>query len=72
MTLNVYASLFEEDLDVVSERLDAAIEKAAVSPLCPEDSTEVRRLTHLEGKKALRQGQILLRPQQDSNLRYKV
>ena len=28
MTLNVYASLFEEDLDAVSERLDAALRKA--------------------------------------------
>lgn len=48
MTLNVYASLFEDDLDAVSERLDAAIAKAAVSSLCPETSNDVvsmRRIT---------------------------
>ena len=28
MTLNVYASLLEDDLDAVSERLDAALRKA--------------------------------------------
>ena len=29
MTLNVYAHLFDEDLDGVADRLDAAIESAA-------------------------------------------
>ena len=53
MTLNVYASLFEDDLDAVSERLDAAIAKAAVSCVCPEGSTVVQRLTQPEEQKAL-------------------
>ena len=34
MTLNVYASLFDDDLDLVSERLDVAISQAAVSYTC--------------------------------------
>jgi integrase len=35
MTLNVYASLFDDDLDLVSERLDVVISQAAVSSTCP-------------------------------------
>src|SRR4051794_14194313 len=42
MTLNVYASLFEDDLDLVSERLDAAIASAAVSSTCPEGTAPVQ------------------------------
>ena len=36
MTLNVYASLFEEDLDAVSDRLAAAISAAAAASVRPE------------------------------------
>jgi hypothetical protein len=43
MTLNVYASLFEDDLDLVSERLDAVISGAAVSPVCPGAPSASRR-----------------------------
>jgi hypothetical protein len=32
MTLDVYASLFEDDLDALSDRLDAAISEAAAEP----------------------------------------
>src|SRR5215218_3417000 len=35
MTLNVYASLFEDDLDDVSERLDAALREAAAACVRP-------------------------------------
>jgi hypothetical protein len=53
MTLNMYASLFEDDLDAVSERLDAAIAKASVSSVCPEGYAVVCRLIQSEDKKAL-------------------
>src|SRR5215211_6526700 len=36
MTLNVYASLFEDDLDDVSNRLDAALLEAAAAYVRPE------------------------------------
>ena len=36
MTLNVYASLFEDDLDDVSNRLDAALLEAAAACVRPE------------------------------------
>ncbi len=39
MTLDVYAGLFEDDLDAVADRLDAAAgasARAGVPPLCPE------------------------------------
>jgi hypothetical protein len=36
MTLNVYASLFEDDLDDVSNRLDAALQQAAAAYVRPE------------------------------------
>lgn len=39
--LNVYASLFENDLDTVSDRLDAAIMAAAAASVRPEASAEV-------------------------------
>jgi len=35
MTLNVYASLFEDDLDDVSARLDEALSKAAAASVRP-------------------------------------
>ncbi len=38
MTLNVYASLFEDDLDDVSDRLDAALLEAAAASVRPEPS----------------------------------
>lgn len=36
LTLNVYASLFENDLDAVSDRLDAAVSAAAAASVRPE------------------------------------
>ena len=36
MTLNVYASPFENDLDVVSDRFDAAVSAAAAASVRPE------------------------------------
>jgi hypothetical protein len=38
MTLNVYASLFEDDLDDVSNRLDAALLAASAACMRPEPS----------------------------------
>lgn len=35
MTLDVYAGLFEDDLDAVASRLDAAAREADVSKMCP-------------------------------------
>lgn len=36
MTLDVYSGLFDDDLDGVSDRMDAAARKAVVPRLCPE------------------------------------
>ena len=45
MTLNVYASLFEDDLDDVSSRLDAALLEAAAAPCArPEPSANIIEL----------------------------
>ena len=44
MTLNVYASLFENDLDDVSNRLDAALLEAAAARMRPEPSAEIIEL----------------------------
>ncbi|HEX3206190.1 MAG TPA: tyrosine-type recombinase/integrase, partial [Propionibacteriaceae bacterium] len=44
MTLNVYASLFEDDLDDVSNRLDAALLEAAAACARPEPSAEIIEL----------------------------
>lgn len=41
MTLNVYASLFEDDLDTVSDRLDAAISAAGAASVRPEAPAQV-------------------------------
>jgi hypothetical protein len=48
MTLDVYASLFEDDLDALSDRLDAAISQA------PADSTRTgmpSRVVKMPGRK---------------------
>jgi integrase len=45
MTLNVYASLFEDDLDDISDRLDAAQLEAAAACVRPEPSAEIIELT---------------------------
>ena len=39
MTLNVYASLFEDDLDAVSDRLDDAIQKARAASVLQRPAT---------------------------------
>jgi hypothetical protein len=44
MTLNVYASLFEDDLDDVSNRLDAALLEAVAACVRPEPSAEIIEL----------------------------
>ena len=44
MTLNVYASLFEDDLDDVSNRLDAALLEAAAACVRPEPSAVIIEL----------------------------
>ncbi len=36
MTLDVYSGLFDDDLDAVAERLDAAAAQARVPAVCPE------------------------------------
>ena len=41
MTLNVYASLFEDDLDDVSDRLDAALREAAAASVRPGQTSGV-------------------------------
>ena len=49
MTLNVYASLFEDDLDDVSERLDAALREAAAACVRPE---AIRKVIDIPGATA--------------------
>jgi hypothetical protein len=44
MTLNVYASLFEDDLDDISNRLDAALLEDAAACVRPEPSAEIIEL----------------------------
>lgn len=44
MTLNVYAALFEDDLDTVSDRMDAAWCEAAAACVRPGGVSEARRL----------------------------
>jgi integrase len=48
MTLNVYASLFEDDLDAVSDRLDDAIQQARAASVRPAASGEIVRLSNTE------------------------
>jgi hypothetical protein len=71
MTLNVYASLFEDDLDAVPERLDAAIARAAVSWCVLAASRPFLSSTKRKEKDLLAWPNGW-RPQQDSNLRHKV
>ena len=42
MTLDVYADLFEDDLDGVADRMDEAILRAAEDSLRTEDASSVR------------------------------
>jgi hypothetical protein len=51
MTLNVYASLFEDDLDDVSNRLDAALLEATAAYMRPEPSAEVIQLPERTARK---------------------
>ena len=41
MTLDVYASLFEEDLEELADRLDAKFAAADVTPTRPQDDKVV-------------------------------
>jgi integrase len=50
MTLNVYASLFETDLDAVSDRLDDAIQKARAASVRPAASGDILRLSTTDGR----------------------
>ena len=52
MTLNVYASLFEDDLDTVSDRLDAAISAAAAASVRPEAPVRVVDLMERQQRNA--------------------
>jgi hypothetical protein len=52
MTLNVYASLFEDDLDAVSDRLDAAISAAAAASVWPEAPAAVVDLAQRQQRDA--------------------
>jgi len=45
MTLNVYASLFEDDLDAVSERLDAALRGAAAACVRPGNRASIVKIS---------------------------
>lgn len=40
MTLDVYADLFDKDLDAVGDALDDAVSRSGVPKMCPDDSTE--------------------------------
>ena len=52
MTLNVYASLFEDDLDAVSDRLDAAWLDASAASVRPTAGQERLALTTVGGQTA--------------------
>ena len=52
MTLNVYASLFEDDLDTVSDRLDAAVSAAAAASVRPEAPAAVVDLAERQRRDA--------------------
>lgn len=71
MTLNVYASLFEDDLDDVGDRLDAALDNACGL----EDAWlcfPALRQAQAGPSTGSGNGAWPRRPQQDSNLRHKV
>ena len=48
MTFNAYASLFENDLDAVSDRLDDAIQKARAASVRPAASGDIVRLSNTD------------------------
>ena len=50
MTLNVYASLFEDDLDAVSDRLDAAWLDASAASMRPAAGQEHLPLSIIPGQ----------------------
>ena len=50
MTLNVYASLFEDDLDAVSDRLDAAWLDASAASVRPAASQDHSSLSIVPGQ----------------------
>jgi hypothetical protein len=50
MTLNVYASLFEDDLDAVSDRLDDAIQKAPAASVRPAASGDTFRPSNTDAR----------------------
>ena len=50
MTLNVYASLFEDDLDAVSDRLDAAWLDASAASVRPAADREHLSLAIFPGQ----------------------
>lgn len=52
MTLNVYASLFEDDLDAVSDRLDAAILAARAASVRPVAGGQVVDLPRASDRNA--------------------
>jgi hypothetical protein len=52
MTLNGYASLFEDDLDTVSDRLDAAISAAAAASVRPAAPAQVVDLVERQQRNA--------------------
>ena len=65
MTLNVYASPFENDLDVVSDRFDAAVSAAAAASVRPEVPAAVVTWPSVSSEMRADQGNGG-RPQQDS------
>jgi integrase len=50
MTLNVYASLFEDDLDAVADRLDATLVAAAASERPARSNSELAWWSRTRGK----------------------
>jgi hypothetical protein len=52
MTLNVYASLFEDDLGTVSDRLDATISAAAAASVRPVVPAQVVDLIERQQRNA--------------------
>ena len=71
MTLDVYAYLFEDDLDDVANRLDAALAAALAASVRPEAPIE-EPVWWSRPRRSGSTRQNGWRPQQDSNLRHKV